>query len=60
MYRVCYDTPGGVQTRDCDSFASVAGVLPHLANDFDSIWVREMPGGAIVLVYEKAAGLTRP
>lgn len=60
-YTICYRRGDGqVETEDRDSLASVMGVLGHLTHDYSEIWVRQKPGGAIVLVYDADGGLDRP
>lgn len=59
-YTINYRTPAGIDQVHCASLASVLGHIQHLSGDFPRIWVRENPGGSIVLVYDRDGGLVRP
>lgn len=55
---ICYDRGDGhVQTDERETLVSVMGVLGHLTEHYGSIWVRENPGGAVVLRFEREGGL---
>lgn len=61
MYTICYRRrDGGVETIEAKNAASLGGHLAHLMYDYPAIWVRQNPGGAIVLVYDKSGELDRP
>ncbi|QDH50409.1 hypothetical protein [Caulobacter phage KcrB] len=60
-YRIFYRAPSGrIETDDRPSMASVLGVLQHLIYDYEEVWVRETPSGAIILVYDGTGALNRP
>lgn len=61
MYRICFRRPdGNIDTEDKPSLASVCGRLPQLAEDHGDIWVRDINGGAIILIYSSTGCLDRP
>ena len=60
-YVLCYRRQDDhVETIECRSFASVMGHLTHVAADYETAWVRQNPGGNIVLVYEARGAMDRP
>jgi hypothetical protein len=62
QYRICYRRwPNGpVEMQDSKNLPSLMGTLAHLAEDYSEIWVRDLTGGAIILVYDRAGRLSRP
>ncbi len=58
---ICYDRGDGhVYTDERQTLVSVMGTLGHLTHDYDLIWVREGPGGPIVLLFDRRGRLPRP
>ena len=51
---------GFIDQIEAKNEASLGGHLAHLMYDYESIWVRKNPGGAVVLVYDKRGSLNRP
>lgn len=51
---------GFVDQIEAANEASLGGHIAHLMYDYEEFWVRENPGGAIVMVYEKRGSLNRP
>lgn len=60
-YVICFRRPDGyVETESASNLASMFGKVAHLAHDYSQVWVREDPGGAIVLVWDREGAMTRP
>ena len=51
---------GRVEQTEAKNEASLGGHIAHLMYDYSVFWVRENPGGAIIMIYDKYGSMNRP